>query len=241
MTHYINNIIKSASAHHDAAHDILTVWEQRLAKHNDTIDAKLKSDLAINFLKDLDKLDGEVLTKADIIMQIVEQLDTQNVEEFLKGAHFNIKDGGQLYNSLKEYGYERISSHHGNDKPSSDIGIKAGNTFAQLLVGVKSDGTSWFQIENSPMPNASEIVSDLGAFQDFIHHTVDTSMYIACKTLPFLTPVNIGQYGTSSHLDYNPIVLEKPIALGTPILEAYQNLVAHLEDSNQISQAFHGE
>ncbi len=241
MTEYISDMSKIASAHHDAAHDILTVWEQRLAKHNATIDSKVKSDLAINFLKDLDKMDGEVLTKADLIMQIVEQLDTQNAEEFLKGAHFNVKDDGHLYNSLRQYGYERISSHHGSDKPSSDIGIKAGSTFAQLLVGVKSDGTTWFQIENSPMPNATDIISDSGALLDFINHTIDTSMYIACKTLPFLTPVNIGQYGTSSHLDYNPIILEKPITLEAPVLEAYKSLVDNFENSAHISQIFHGE
>lgn len=241
MTSYINDSSKAAAAHHDAAHDILSVWEQRLSKHNDTIDANLKNDLAMNFLKDLDTKDGAVLTKADIIMQIVEQLDTHNAEEFLKGAHFNIKDGGMLYNALKEHGYERISSHHGDDKPSSDIGIKAGNTFAQLLVGVKGDGTSWFQIENSPMPNAGEILTDSAAFLDFIHHTVDTSMYIACKTLPFLTPVNIGQYGTSPHLDYNPIVLDKPIILSESVLESHHNLVESFETSPQISQIFHGE
>lgn len=171
-------------------------------------DESIQNQFISNLKKDIQTLDEQTLIRTNLLIKITERFNEEQLIHFLKGGHFIIKDNGKLYDILSVHGYERISTHHWDDKPASDIGIIAGHTFAHLLVGRRSDST-WFQIEKSPMPKLTEIASNANDLKHLIDHSIDSIIYITCRIIPWLTPHNIGQYGTSHHLDYNPIVIEE--------------------------------
>jgi hypothetical protein len=203
---------EAAMSHQVAARDFVDRWLDRLDASG--LEQDLKVSVLKNFLQDLQSANGENLMRSDAILQIALQLDEKQVTDFFRGAHFVVKDEGKLYETLKPLGYERISSHYnGEMKAGPDIGINAGEVFAHLLVGKNTDGSTWFQIENTPMPSIEEIFSSQENFFDFLGHSVDTISYIACKTLPFLTPINIGQYGNSEYWDQNPLEIDHAIEI----------------------------
>jgi hypothetical protein len=188
---------------------------QRWLKIFDLIhDIEVQKQVVKNFIEDIKCGNHENLTKNHIILQIIEQFDKQHMVEFFKGAHFTVEDNGKLYHALAEIGYHRFSSHYLWDKPKPDIGIKAGSLFSQLLVGVTSNGTSWFQIEKSPMPKlSSNLLKDTNELKNLLCHTLDMVSYLTCKYCPLLTPVNIGQYGKSKHIDNIPIKLNSELQI----------------------------
>lgn len=157
-------------------------------------------DKFVNNLQRTEKPSEKLVQIVSFLMKL--GLSNNQLTEFLKGAHFTISDNGQLYNQLKDQGYERISSHYPNEKPQADIGIKVDYVLEQFLIGTTGEKT-WFQIESSAMPEIKDIFNDYEAFNSFVSHSVDFMMYVGSgKT------INIGQYGTSYFTEYKPILLE---------------------------------
>ena len=132
----------------------------------------------------------EELRKAAIVMHIIDKTVFSHSSEVVKGAHVIVPDGGELYDELVKQNLvqNRISSHHRGNKGGSDASIQGGEIFREFLVGKTKDGKTWFQVEGH----------STGGLANFIGHMVD---YLCYK----FTGQNIGQYGSSKHLDSNPI------------------------------------
>ncbi len=187
-------------------------------------DTQIKTMLLANLQHDIQCENTESLIKISEIFDVLDEYHLLPIEikEFFKGGHFMLEDSGRLYKNLEAHGYQRISSHYNDQvKTDSDIGIKAGKTIAQLLVG-KTDTHTWLQIENSAMPSVNNIFNDYEAFTDFVGHATDFIIYAAS-----LKTVNVGQYGLSKFPDSNPIKLDNKYVSDTECLENYSEYVVN--------------
>jgi len=132
----------------------------------------------------------------------------------------------QIYNKLKQIGKERPSSHHktANKNANPDFSINAGFSFKECLFGLTADGDLWFQLERTPLKRDKSteniFVSILKDIIDFIA----TILLLGVNIVKGFSPIeailhgidfleykykgeNIGQYGTSAHIDSNPMIL----------------------------------
>lgn len=152
------------------------------------------------------------------------------LDEAMKGGHFVLDDNGGLYEEVRRCStkQERVSSHYSGRKKTSDLSLKGGKVFKELLVGtfVDKEGRtkSWFQLEATPVQRIHhtekkltrainivlELVSRILTFNKFpisintFRHLGDWIKYASNKK-----KFNIGQYGKSIHTDKNPIIVKE--------------------------------
>jgi hypothetical protein len=135
--------------------------------------------------------DLQELKKAAIIFYIISQIPKHG-SEIIKGAHVMVSDNGAIYDELVTQGLvgKRVSSHHKKNKDPDygDVSMQGGEIFREFLLGKTLDGKTWFQTE----------AHSVGGWGNILGHAVDFVRYQYSKQ-------NIGQYGTSRHLDSNPI------------------------------------
>ncbi|HHF7346993.1 TPA: hypothetical protein ACPSKE_000150 [Legionella feeleii] len=140
-----------------------------------------------------------------------------SANEFLKGAHFKIKDGGTLYRELAkiEGAQVRFSSHFASTKVGKEMGINCGRILPEVLflqsTQVQGSNFSHFQAEASPwrMDKSSPwtLLPNRETLQTSEHLTDSAYYFINKKISEWLSkPVlNLGPYGWSIHNDANPI------------------------------------
>lgn len=146
-------------------------------------------------------------------------------DEFLKGGHFRLKDGAELFNKLKEQegAEERFSSHFTKTK-TKEFGISSGRILPEVLfLETIMDGEhySHFQSEASPWRMKSVFDWDnlkmSGQTLQNAEHIPDSIWYGVNKAISQLrgTPVmNLSNYGWSEYDDAHPIssMNELPLA-----------------------------
>ena len=175
----------------------------------DKVNTDIKDSIGDLKAKDVKKLALCLNALSDVVVQMEQAGEQEKYDEMLKGGHLIIKDGGKLYEQLKQESKDqgvfrkRISSHHkGRDPSKHDIGIDT-ETFGELLIGVTKEGDTYMQFEGAA-------VTDL---LSFIKHMLDYFKYI-------ITGRNQGLLGDSMHTEHhNPIIVDPQKALlESPIL-----------------------
>ncbi len=189
---------------------------------------EIKSELTSNIKKIPDSVSQDELKelqKAYYVIKLLDEINQQiasGAEEMLKGAHFIIKDDGALYDMFKEYSEKRISSHHKGNKEGSDMSFQSDGIFNEVLFGKTKDGKTWVQLEahsvgtlkGIPISSFKDMFSIKNLKETFsvLYEYVGEALlhlgdYIKYKS----TGENVGQYGTSKHVDSNPIKWEDRI------------------------------
>jgi hypothetical protein len=94
-------------------------------------------------------------------------------EEFhaalMLGAHFVKQDEGNLYNALgRVSGMKKRGSSHYKKQKAPQFGMDLPEGLGHLLVGLTTDGNSFFQLESHGLGNASKAFSDSAG--EFVGH-----------------------------------------------------------------------
>ena len=182
-------------------------------------------------------------TRAIRIFELLKKygLKKDTANEFLKGAHFKINDGGELYNELSKIGgaETRCSSHFKKHRAGDEKGINAGRILPEILMiktNINGVISSHFQAESSPWRiNPADSLLNMmkisGQTLQNLEHITESLKYVFAKIFAVSQGVdvhNLGPYGWSKFDDANPITnlkalpaspaecLTSPTALNNP-------------------------
>lgn len=184
---------------YEIVHD--KVWRPNIEELKTNINKKFTKEV-VDKLEQLKGLDTTRLFKRlsickeeeqQILTHLVEKFDLNDnqLEEILMGAHVRLADDGELYNIWNEtiLGKQaRISSHPSN---AQQYGISGPFVKQLLFSSVEEKGTvyTWFQLENHPV-----------SFGHLIRHMVDFFKYK-------LSNEQQGPYGSSKATHHQPIII----------------------------------
>ena len=181
---------------------------------------QFESTLNNNFEGALPEADEAVVSALEQLNQAFQGSATQTrgdadlanfgIEEFhaalLRGAHFVVSDGGELFQALTETedsaaGFNARTSSHYNGQ--DQFGMDLPNGMGHLLVGRTESGDTFFQLEAHGVGNPNQ--STMEKVTEVLGHTVSYLQHIGSDT----SYVQIGPQGciAGSEKDGNHVVL----------------------------------
>jgi hypothetical protein len=184
------------------------------------VDMQVPPELKKDIMANVDSaMTVKELTRTLNILKVLQKhgLKGEHANQFFRGAHFKIDDGGALFRELKELeGAEPRFSSHFKETRQEELGISAGRIIPEMLFlnTIDADGKecSHFQTEASPWRAVEGAGMDnyrptLQTLQN-AEHIPDSIIYFVAKKSSEMkgdTVCNRSNYGWSPYADDNPI------------------------------------